>query len=450
MQSWAAVILAAGKGTRMKSRLSKVLHTIAGREMLRYAVDAVWGAGFERPILVVGHGAEGVRELIGSSVAYAEQQEQLGTGHALLQAKSLMRADIQQVLAINGDLPLIRPETLREVMSHHLATDATLTVLTHGGANPEGLGRVVRNGAGRVIGIVEEAEAGVKERGISELNSGVYCLRANWLWPHLEALPRSASGEYYLTDLIARAVNEGQRVEAVPLEHPEEALGINTRVHLAQAEAIVRQRIRERLMLSGVTIADPPSTFVDADVEIGEDTVILPHTTISGRSRIGRDCRIGPGTIVTDSIIGDGCVIRASMIEESTLEDEVDMGPFSHLRPGSYICTHVHIGNYVEIKKSRLGRDTQVGHFSYIGDAALGERVNIGAGTVTCNFDGVAKHQTIIGDDVFIGSDSMLVAPVTIGDRAATGAGSVVTKDVPPDKLALGVPARIRSKRGPK
>jgi bifunctional UDP-N-acetylglucosamine pyrophosphorylase/glucosamine-1-phosphate N-acetyltransferase len=296
-----------------------------------------------------------------------------------------------------------------------------------------------------VIGIVEDDRATPQQKGIGEWNCGLYAFQSTWLWPHLAALPRSKNGEYLLTDLVAEAASKGG-VHAVVTHDPAPVLGINNRLHLAQAEAVLRQRIRERVMLGGVTLIDPPSTFIDAGVTIGQDTVVHPNSTVSGSTVIGKDCRIGPNSIIVDSTIGDRCRVVASVVEKATLEEGVEVGPFGHVRPESYLEAGVHLGNFTEVKKSRLGRNTRMGHFSYIGDATVGAEVNIGAGTITCNFDGVAKHRTVIGDGAFIGSDTMLVAPVEVGEGAVTGAGSVVNRDVPPGALAVGVPARIRRK----
>ena len=286
-----------------------------------------------------------------------------------------------------------------------------------------------------------------RSRDIREVNGGVYAFRSDALWPHLDALRPSAGGEVYLTDVVGLAVQAGEHVDAVPVDDPAELLGVNDRVHLAQAEAVLRQRLRTRWMLAGVTLVDPPSTFIDADVEIGQDTVVYPNTHLYGTTRTGRGCSIGPNTVIADSVVGEDCRIVASMLEGATLEAGVSVGPYSHLRPGSHVEEDVHVGNYVEVKESRLGRGTKVGHFSYIGDATVGRDVNVGAGTVTCNFDGVAKHRTVIGDEALIGSDTMLVAPVRVGERAVTGAGAVVTRDVDPEALVTGVPARQRSRR---
>ncbi|MBI2908390.1 MAG: bifunctional UDP-N-acetylglucosamine diphosphorylase/glucosamine-1-phosphate N-acetyltransferase GlmU [Chloroflexi bacterium] len=447
MTSWAAIVLAAGKGTRMKSRLPKVLHCIGGKEMVRHVIDALGQASIQRVVVVVGHESALVRDALGDALEYAEQAPQLGTGHAAQQARPILEGRADQVLVINGDVPLITSQTLDKMVRRHLESGAVITLLTTVPSDPAGLGRIVRDGNGEVVGIMEEKEAAPSEKALCEVNSGVYCFGATWLWPNLERLRRSGSGELYLTDLIGLAARSGQKVEGVVVQDADEVMGINNRVHLAAAEGVVQQRTREKLMLEGVTLVDPASAFIDATARIAPDTVILPNTMISGETSIGGDCEIGPNSVIRDSRIGRHCRITASVIEEATLENEVEVGPFSHIRAGSYLATGVHVGNFGETKQSRLGRNTRMGHFSYIGDAEIGDEVNIGAGTITCNYDGVTKHRTVVGDHAFIGSDSMLVAPVRIGERAVTGAGSVVNKDVPADKLAVGVPARIRAKR---
>lgn len=440
---WAAVVLAAGKGTRMRSRLPKVLHPLAGRPMILHVLDALRAAGFVRPVVVIGHGAEAVQAAIAGAADTVLQAEQLGTGHAVLQTLGpLSGGEYRHVLVVNGDVPLVRPETLAGLADRHIAAGATLTLATSLAEDPTGLGRITRDPAGAVSGIIEQADLAEGDGNLREVNVGLYAFALPWLWDKLQALPRSRSGEYYLTDILAAAVREGRPVSSVHLPDFAEAQGINDRVQLAQAEAVMRQRVRERLMRAGVTIIDPPSTFIDAEVEIGEDTVLLPNTMLQGHTVVGRDCTIGPGALVRDTTIGDRCTIGPSTLEESVVDEGTEIGPYCHLRPGARVGPHVHLGNYVEIKASRVGARTQIGHFSYIGDAEVGEGVNIGAGTITCNYDGVSKHRTTIGDGAFIGSDSMLVAPVVIGVEAVTGAGSVVTKDVPDGGLVMGVPAR--------
>lgn len=442
--SFAAVILAAGRGTRMKSKLAKVLHPLAGKPMIEYAVEAAQHVGVARSVVVIGHQGAQIRALLGERVEYAAQPELKGTGDAVRCAAPLLRDATDHVLIIYGDMPLVLAETLRRLMAKHAASGATLTMLTLTADDPMGFGRIVRDAAGNPVRIVEQVEATPQELAIRELNPGVYCFAARWLWENLPSLePSRTKGEYYLTDLLERAVQQGVRVETETIDDVAQAIGINTRVQLSQAEHILRDRIRERVMLDGATLADPVSTYIDADVEIGPDTVILPNTYLYGKTRIGSDCRIGPGAMIHDSIIGNACTIGPSLIESATVLDSVEIGPFCHLRPNAYLSSHVHLGNYAEVKNSRLGEYVHMGHFSYIGDAEVGAHTNIGAGTITANYDGSKKHKTIIGEHAFIGSDTIIRAPVTIGARARTGAGAVVTKDIPSDTLAVGVPARI-------
>ncbi len=449
--SWTAVILAAGLGKRMRSKRPKALHPLAGRPMLRHVLEAASSArprrGSLRFIAVVGHGAAAVKAALGSDVDYARQVEQLGTGHALAQAEPLAR-DAGHILVLNADIPLISAATIADLMARHVEEESDLTFLTAHVDDPHGLGRVLRNRRSRVTGVVEEADADPTVRAATEVNVGVYCFRGRWLWPHLAHIPKSAAGEYYLTDLIAMAIAEGGAVLAVPAADPAEAMGVNDRTQLARADAILRERIRERHMLDGVTLVDPATIYIDADVTIGADTTIYPNTMLIGRTRIGRDCTVGPDTQVIDSVLSARCRVVSSVIEGAVLEASVDAGPFSHVRPGSHICRNVHIGNFAEVKSSRLGRNTKMGHFSYVGDAQVGDDVNIGAGTITCNYDGVRKHRTVIGDGAFIGSDTLLVAPVEVGAGARTGAGSVINHNVPAGGLAVGMPARIRRKKG--
>jgi len=346
-------------------------------------------------------------------------------------------------------MPLLKAETFKRLMDKHRAGSSLMTMLTVISDDPMSFGRILRDENGRAVRIVEEVEATPDEFAIRELNPGVYCFQADWLWENLARLePSPKKGEYYLTDLLAVAVGQGGGIETETIHDVSQAIGINTRVQLAQAERLMQERIREEVMLAGVTLADPATTFIDADVEIGQDTVILPNTYLQGKTRVGADCRIGPNAIVRDTTIGSNCTIGASMLESATVEDDVRIGPFCHLRAGAYLSSHVRMGNYAEVKNSTLGEGVHMGHFSYMGDAEVGARTNIGAGTITCNFDGKNKHRTTIGEDVFIGSDSMLVAPLTLGARARTGAGSVVTRDVPPDSLAVGIPARVIRKLG--
>jgi bifunctional UDP-N-acetylglucosamine pyrophosphorylase/glucosamine-1-phosphate N-acetyltransferase len=429
----------------MRSSRPKVLHTLAGRPMVRHVIDALRGAGFDRPIVVVGQGSAQVREALGDGFLYAEQRRRLGTGHALRQAEPLAGA-AAHVLVLNGDVPLVSSETIAALATRHRESGADLTLLTARVEDSRGLGCVERDG-GRPVRIIEEADREEPTGGPAEVNAGLYCFRGPWLWPRLRRLTRSASGEYYLTELVARAVSNDERLEAVVAPEPEEAIGVNDRLQLAQAEAVLRERIRRRHLLAGVTMMDPSSVHIDADVEIGGDTVLWPNTYLLGSTCVGVGCVLGPGALLADSTVGARCRVVFSVLEGAVLEDDVEVGPFSHLRPGSYIEQGAHIGNFAEVKNARLGRRTRMGHFSYLGDAQVGRDVNIGAGAITCNFDGKRKHRTVIGDGAFIGSDTMLVAPVEVGARSATGAGSVVNHDVPPDSLAVGMPARTRRRR---
>ena len=440
----AAVILAAGQGTRMKSKRAKILHPVAGKPMVEYSVDAAAFAGASQTVLVIGHQGDQVRAALGERVIYVEQPQPRGTGDAVKYAAPVLQNQAAHVLVFYADMPLLKPETLRALIEKHLAARATLTMLTLVADDSMGFGRIVRDANGKPLRIVEEIEATPQEFAIKELNPGVYCFNADWLWKNLEQLtPSPKKGEYYLTDLLEMAVTQRVIIETETIHDVSQAIGINTRAHLAKAEQVMRDRIRERVMNDGATLLDPASTYIDADVVIGQDTVILPNTCLQGKTRVGADCRIGPNAIIRDSVIGDACKIGPSVIEESTLEAHVEMGPFCHLRPKSYLSKHVHLGNYAEVKNSRLGEHVHMGHFSYAGDADIGAHTNYSAGVITCNYDGKNKHRTVIGENVFIGSDSMLVAPLTIGDNARTGAGSVVTRDIPANALAVGVPARV-------
>jgi len=438
------VILAAGQSTRMKSELPKVLHPLAGKPMVQYAVEMAAKLTPEKPLLVVGNGADQVRRAVGDQVIYVEQRELLGTGHALLQARPLLEGRSETVAVCYADMPFLSADTFGQLLELLEESKGPIAMLTVEADDPMGFGRILRDEAGQVVGIVEEAVATEAQKAIRELNCGVYCFDGHWLWPHLAQLPLSPKGEYYLTDLVAMAVAEGQTMEALKISDISEVLGINDRSHLAQAEAAMRQRINQKWMLEGVTLLAPALTFIDATVEIGQDTVIYANTYLQGATAIGRQCRLGPNTIVRDSTIGDGCTIEASVVEGAVLEDGADVGPFAHLRQGAHLAKGVHVGNFAEVKNSYLGPGSKMGHFSYLGDATVGREVNIGAGTITCNYDGQRKHPTIIEDGAFIGSDTMLVAPVRVGAGAKIGAGSVVTHDVPPGSVAYGVPARVK------
>jgi len=443
----AVVILAAGESTRMKSEQPKVLHLLAGKPMISYSVETAAQLGAGKPILVVGHGMEQVREVVGDAAEYVVQAKRLGTGHAVLQARPVLEGRCDTVLVTYGDMPLLTEETLRRLIALQAEGCSPVVILTLLADDPRGFGRVVRDAEGRVLGIVEAVDCTPEQLAIRELNAGVYCFDAPWLWEHLPRLPLSRKGEYYLTDLVGLAASEGVDVATVTTDNEAECLGINTRVHLAEAEKVMRQRINRRWMLEGVTLVDPATTYIDVTVEIGQDTVIYPNTHLRGQTHIGRRCAIGPDCVLVDTIVGDNCKIQLSVAEGALLEDDVDVGPFAHLRKGAHLARGVHMGNFGEVKNSYLGPGTKMGHFSYVGDATVGAEVNISAGTITCNYDGVRKHRTIIEEGAFIGSDTMLVAPVRVGAGAKTGAGSVVTRDVPPGSVVYGVPARVRPKK---
>ncbi len=436
------VLLAAGLGTRMKSNTPKILHPVCGQPMLAYALTAARSASTEKPVVVIGHGAGAVRDYLGDTARCVLQDPQLGTGHAVLQVESLLRGVSDLVLVTYADMPLLRPETLTRLVETQQQNPGPATILTVIAPDPRGFGRVVRGAGGKVQAIVEEAAATPEQLSIHELNVGAYCFQSDWLWDALHRIPVSKKGEYYLTDTVELAAKAGSPVQAIVTGDQAEIIGINTRIHLAEAEAAMRQRINAAHMLAGVTFIDPAATYVQAGVTIGRDTVIWPGTYLEGNTTIGEGCQIGPETVVRDSSIGNNCKVFKSVVEEAWVEEDVDMGPYAHLRKGARLCSGVHMGNFGEVKDSTLGPGTKMGHFSYIGNATIGREVNIGAGTITCNYDGVRKNPTEIGDGAFIGSDTMLVAPLKIGKRAQTGAGAVVTKDVPDDTLVVGVPAR--------
>jgi bifunctional UDP-N-acetylglucosamine pyrophosphorylase/glucosamine-1-phosphate N-acetyltransferase len=438
------VVLAAGQGTRMKSELPKVLHPVAGRPMVRFVVETARHLDPAHVVLVVGQGADRVRQALGETLEYATQEEQLGTGHAVQQAEASAAGKGETVLVLYGDTPLVRLDTLRRMIAEHEARRAAVTLLTFRPRNPRGYGRIVRDPAtGAVQAIVEDAEATAEQRAIGEVNSGILCFRDAWLWPHLARMARRPGGEFYLTDLVAMACAEGEPLAALEVADPLEVMGVDHRLKLARAEAEMRRRINEGWMLAGVTLVHPETTYIEAGVEIGTDTVIWPNSLLQGKTRIGQACTIGPGSVVRDSTIGDGCRVELSVVEEAVMEEGSDVGPFGHLRRGAHLGAGAHMGNFGEVKNSYLGPGAKMGHFSYLGDARVGAGANIGAGTITCNYDGERKHPTTIGQGAFIGSDTMLVAPVEVGEGARTGAGSVVTRDVPPGSVAYGVPARV-------
>ena len=417
----------------MKSAMPKVLHPVCGKPMVALVAEAVAGADVDSTVVVVPPDSGAIRSTLGGSVAYVEQSDPLDGGALLLAKDSLERVD--NVAVLGGNVPLITAGTLTAMAEVHERSGAAVTLLTAAARSPDGLPRVVRDSSGRVTHTVEDDG----DRGMREVDAGIYWFRSEWLWRNLDAVGRSPGGE-----LLRAASKQGEVVADVATDSPGEAIGVNTRVQLAEAEEAMRRAVREKWMLAGVTMREPSSVYVDADVRIGQDTVIHPNTHLCGATLVGPDCEIGPDSTIRDATLGAGCRIVSSVVTGATLENDVEVGPFSHIRPGSHLESGVRIGSFGEVSRSRLGRGARSAHFSYIGDTEVGANVNIGAGTVTCNFDGVEKHRTQIGEGAFIGSGSMLVAPVTIGARARTGAGTVVTRDVPPDSLAVGVPARVR------
>ena len=435
------VILAAGKGTRMKSAVSKVVHPLAGRPLIEHVARTAVGLDAVTTTIVVGHGADDVRAALAAfpQTEYVVQSPQLGTGHALLQAEPVLRGHTGTVLLLYGDVPLLSAATLQQLLERHRARRAVLTVLTASLPDPYGYGRIVRDAGGAITRIAEERDASADERAIREVNSGIYALELDGLFDDLRNLATdNAQGEYYLTDLVSSNHRRGRRVETLCLEDATELRGVNTRVDLAELGRVMFDRTRRALMLGGVTLEDPATTYIDADVTIGEDTIVSPGVTIAGRTTIGARCRIHSGTRIVDSVLGDDVtVLDHTVIVESTVQRGASVGPLAHLRPGSDVGPDARVGNFVELKKTSLGAGSKANHLAYLGDAVIGERVNVGAGVITCNYDGTSKHRTTIEAGVFVGSDSQLVAPVTIGAGAYVAAGSTITHDVPAG--ALGV-----------
>lgn len=434
----AAVVLAAGKGTRMKSDLPKVLHKVCGQPMIIQVLDALNQIGVEKIVAVVGFGGDQVERAISGQAEIVCQQQQLGTAHALLQAQNKLSDFPGHILVVCGDTPLIKPDTLASLAQFHVSRGAVATVLTARLNDPTGYGRVIRDETGRIAKIVEHKDASPAELAVDEINSGIYCFAVPGLFKNLAGLtPENAQGEYYLTDIIETYVAHGLPVEARLVEDAAEIQGINDRKQLAGAEFVLRRRVLEKLMFSGVTVMDPHSTFIDRGVEVGKDTIIYPFTIIEGKTVIGEECIIGPGSHLTDVKVGDKVSIQNSVLQESNIGDGCLIGPFAYIRPGCQLGRGVKVGDFVELKKTVIGDGSKVPHLSYVGDAQVGEKVNIGAGTITCNYDGKNKWQTRIGNNAFIGSNTNLVAPVEVGEGAVTGAGSTITKNVPAG--ALGV-----------
>jgi bifunctional UDP-N-acetylglucosamine pyrophosphorylase / glucosamine-1-phosphate N-acetyltransferase len=426
----------------MRSRLPKVLHPLAGRPMIDHVLRLVGEAEADPVVIVTGHDAEQVEAALDGTAITVRQEPQLGTADAVSRALPNVPENAGQVLVTMADVPLLPVDLVHQLVREQATTGAAVVLLSARVPDPAGYGRIVRNADGSARAIVEEADADPTTGAIDEVNAGTYCFDAAWLRATIGQVPRSAAGEHYLTDLIGLAAAAGQVVRVIRAPRPELAMGINDRVQLAEAERLLRARIVEDHMRAGVTIVDPASTFIDADAEIGQDARIEPWTVLAGSTVIGDEAVIGPGSQIRDSRIGARAHVWGSWVEESEVGEDAHVGPMSHLRPGSVVGPGAEIGNYAEIKKSRLGARVRQHHFSYLGDATVGDDVNIGAGSVTANFDGTEKHETVIGDGAFIGVDTMLRAPVTIGPGATTGAGSVVTRDVAAGKTVVGVPAR--------
>ena len=439
-QNLEVIILAAGLGTRMKSATIKILHRAAGRPIIDYVLDLACELCPNPPVMVIGHQRDAVQGAVGDRARFAVQEEQLGTGHAVLQAASVLNdAAGKRVLILSGDVPLTRPETLRRLLDEHERGGNALTLLTMKLANPAMYGRIVRDDSGGVARIVEFKDANDDEKRIDEVNAGIYVFDGEHLFDNLRNLGnQNAQGEYYLTDLLAVLRDRGHRVGAVVAEDPVEALGVNSRADLAQVENEIQRRVVEQLMREGVTFRNPSTVVIDSTVTIEPDTVVYPFVTLEGETRIGRDCVIDPGVHLNNVRVGNNVHVKTGTVaEDAVIGDDASVGPYAHLRAGSQLGRKVKVGNFVETKKAVFGEGAKASHLSYIGDAEVGANVNIGAGTITCNYDGKNKHKTILEDGVFIGSDTQLVAPVRVGKGAYVGAGSTITKDVPPGALAL-------------
>jgi bifunctional UDP-N-acetylglucosamine pyrophosphorylase/glucosamine-1-phosphate N-acetyltransferase len=449
----AAVVQATDPGEKMFSATSKYLHPLLGQELIKYPISNAQEATGVQPFLVLGIELDQVREKF-TEIVKAEIHER---GHSeqnpLLQTKNLLPDETEYLLVLKADRPLVTTTTLERLVNTHLAgisedfSAPPLTLLSFFDRQDGSLPEVLRDGQGNVIGIGDGEKTQRGHENTQEIFADIFCISAYWLWHAITKIAPPPSGDQYLGALVRIAVSEGLPINTVNLENPDEAIIINSRVDLADAEAILRQRVNRKLMLNGVSIIDPQTTYIEADVEIEADSLILPNTHLTGSTRIGSHCAIGPNSYIQDSNIGDHCKVNNSVVEEATLEDNVDIGPFAHLRKGAHLAEGVHMGNFGEVKNSYLGKGTKMGHFSYVGDATIGPNVNIGAGVITANYDGQRKYTTEIGAGAFIGSDTMLVAPLKIGENARTGAGSVVTKDVPANSLAVGMPARIIRKK---
>jgi bifunctional UDP-N-acetylglucosamine pyrophosphorylase / glucosamine-1-phosphate N-acetyltransferase len=437
--SVAGIILAAGKGTRMKSELPKGLHSVLGLPMVELIGRSMKKAGVAEPVVVIGHGGDLIQAALGDTYRYAWQRQQYGTGHAAMMAADTIKGHVGPVLIVPGDTPLLSAETLKELVVRHAETKAKCTIATAIVDDAKGYGRIVRDKIGRVSGVVEDKDATNEQREIREVNTAVYCFDTHTLLAILPTLSnKNAQGEYYLTDVIKAIYDQAGLVDGLLINEPDILMGVNDRSQLAQAEKALRTKINRFHALNGVTLVDPDSAYIGLDVEIGAETTIEPNTYLQGETKIGQGCHIGPCTKIKNSKLGNGVNVYFSQVVDAEIEDAVKVGPYSNIRPGTVLKKKSKIGNFVEVKKSTIGEGVAVSHLSYIGDASIGDQTNIGAGTITCNYDGFSKHRTTIGSDVFVGSNSTLVAPLTIEDGSMVAAGSVVTHNVPADGLALG------------
>ena len=434
-----AVILAAGKGTRMKSDLPKVLHKVAGISMLEHVFRSVNAINPEKSVTVVGHKAELVEQVLAGQTDFVRQTEQLGTGHAVMMAEPVLENLTGQTLVIAGDTPLITGESLKNLIDFHINHKNVATILTAEADNPFGYGRIVRNQHGEVLKIVEQKDASDFEQQIKEINTGTYVFDNSSLFKALKNInTNNAQGEYYITDVIGIFRENGEKVGAYTLKDFDESLGVNDRVALATAEGVMRRRINKQHMVNGVSFVNPDATYIDVDVEIAPEVQLEANVTLKGQTKIGAETILTNGTYIVDSEIGERAVITNSMIEESSVADGVTVGPYAHIRPGSSLAKDVHVGNFVEVKGSSIGENTKAGHLTYIGNSEVGANVNFGAGTITVNYDGQNKYKTFIGDNVFVGSNSTIIAPVELGDNSLVGAGSTIDKDVPANAIAIG------------
>ena len=434
-----AIILAAGKGTRMKSDLPKVLHKVAGISMLEHVFRSVTAIAPRKTVTVIGHKAEMVEQVLAGQTEFVRQTEQLGTGHAVMMAEPALKGLAGQTLVIAGDTPLITGESLKNLIDFHINHKNVATILTAEAENPFGYGRIVRNQHGEVLKIVEQKDASDFEKQIKEINTGTYVFDNARLFEALKNInTNNAQGEYYITDVISIFRENGEKVGAYTLKDFDESLGVNDRIALATAEGIMHRRINQAHMLNGVSFVNPEGAYIDVDVEIEPEVQIEANVTLKGKTKIGAGSILTNGTYIVDSIIGEQTVITNSMIEESTVADGVTVGPYAHVRPNSHLAKNVHVGNFVEVKGSSIGENTKAGHLTYIGNSEVGANVNFGAGTITVNYDGQHKFKTVIGNNVFVGSNSTIIAPVELGDNSLVGAGSTITKDVPADAIAIG------------